>query len=234
MKAISHLLKLIFSIWVVYSLSSCNKTPTQITPITQVNWSDSVTQYGSSALGLDLYLDQPDLNGRSCVNCHLSPTGFDLVFFGKSNTRAQDSIIIQRAVFDPQTGHGHVSIEDAYHIAAYLRSLRISTQTVPNNNSNVLSIPSGTLPENVWNGTTPLTEMQINNWDFRNDIAISFEFPKWFAGDETNSLAQDNTDFIPEIDLLTEKEGDVRTAFEAYLTDPNNQNFLALMLAAHN
>lgn len=233
MKAISHLLKLIFSIWVVYSLSSCNKIPPQITPITKVNWSDSISQYGSSALGLDLYLDQPDLNGRSCVNCHLSPTGFDLVFFGKSNSRAQDSIIIQRAVFDPQTGHGHVSIEDAYHIAAYLRSLQISTQTVPNNNSTIVPIPSGTSPENVWNGTTPLTEMQINNWDFRNNIAISFEFPKWFAGDETNSLTHDNTDFIPEIDLLTEKEGDVRTAFEAYLTDPNNQNFLALMLAAH-
>lgn len=116
-------------------LLSCQKTPPPVDPTPQVDWSDSITQYGSAALGLDLYLDRPDLNGRSCVNCHLSPTGFDLVFFGKSDTRAQDSIIIQRAVFDPQTGHGHVSVEDAYHIAAYLRSLRISTQTIPNDNA---------------------------------------------------------------------------------------------------
>lgn len=218
---------------IVLFLASCQKTPPPVDPTPQVDWSDSITQYGSAALGLDLYLDQPDLNGRSCVNCHLSPTGFDLVFFGKSDTRAQDSIIIQRAVFDPQTGHGHVSVEDAYHIAAYLRSLRISTQTIPNDNASVVPIPSGTAPENVWNGTTPLTENIINSWDFRNNIAISFEFPKWFAGDETNSLAHDNTDFIPEIDLLTEKEGDVRLKFEAYLSDPSNANFLALMQAAH-
>jgi len=214
-------------------LLSCQIKPPPVDPTLQVDWSDSITQYGSAALGLDLYLDQPDLNGRSCVNCHLSPTGFDLVFFGKSDTRAQDSIIIQRAVFDPQTGHGHVSVEDAYHIAAYLRSLRISTQTIPNDNASVVPIPSGTAPENVWDGTTPLTENIINSWDFRNNIAISFEFPKWFAGDETNSLAHDNTDFIPEIDLLTEKEGDVRLKFEAYLSDPSNANFLALMQAAH-
>jgi len=214
-------------------LLSCQKNPPPVDPTPQVDWSDSITQYGSAALGLDLYLNQPDLNGRSCVNCHLSPTGFDLVFFGKSDTRVQDSIIIQRAVFDPQTGHGHVSIEDAYHIAAYLRSLRISTQTIPNDNASVVPIPSGTAPENVWDGTTPLTENLINSWDFRNNIAISFEFPKWFAGDETNSLTHDNTDFIPEIDLLTEKEGDVRLKFEAYLSDPSNANFLALMQAAH-
>ena len=224
--------RLFLQILGVSLIISCQKTPPPVDPTPQADWSDSITQYGSAALGLDLYLNQPDLNGRSCVNCHLSPTGFDLVFFGKSDTRAQDSIIIQRAVFDPQTGHGHVSVEDAYHIAAYLRSLRISTQTIPNDNASVVPIPSGTAPENVWDGTTPLTENIINSWDFRNNIAISFEFPKWFAGDETNSLAHDNTDFIPEIDLLTEKEGDVRLKFEAYLSDPSNANFLALMQAA--
>ncbi len=170
---------------------------------------------------------------RSCVNCHLSPSGFDLVFFGKSNAGEQDSIIIQRAVFDPNTGHGHVSLEDAYHIAAYLRSLRISSQTIPNDNASVIPIPSGNSPINVWNGATPLTESQINSWDFRNNISVSFDFPKWFAGDETNSLFDDNTDFIPEIDLLSEKEGDVRIKFEAYLNDPSNANFLALMQHSH-
>jgi hypothetical protein len=94
-------------------------------------------------------------------------------------------------------------------------------------------VPSGILPENVWDGTTSLTENQINSWDFRNSITIPFDFPRWFAGDETNSLSHDNTDFIPEIDLLTEKEGDVRLKFEAYLSDPSNANFFALMQAAH-
>ena len=225
--------KLIFQILGFSLIMSCTKTPPHVDPAPQVDWSDSVTQYGSAALGLDLYLGQPDLSGRSCVNCHLSPTGFDLVFFGKSGTRAQDSIIIQRAVFDPQTGHGHVSVEDAYHIAAYLRSLRISTQTIPNDNASIITVPSGVLPENVWDGTTSLTENQINSWDFRNSITIPFDFPRWFAGDETNSLSHDNTDFIPEIDLLTEKEGDVRLKFEAYLSDPSNANFFALMQAAH-
>ena len=88
-------------------------------------------------------------------------------------------------------------------------------------------------PINVWNGATPLTESQINSWDFRNNISVSFDFPKWFAGDETNSLFDDNTDFIPEIDLLSEKEGDVRIKFEAYLNDPSNANFLALMKHSH-
>ncbi len=216
-----------------FLVMACQKTPAPIDPTPQVNWSDSITLYGSASLGLDLYLDQPDLNGRSCVNCHLSPSGFDLVFFGKSNAGEQDSIIIQRAVFDPNTGHGHVSLEDAYHIAAYLRSLRISSQTIPNDNANVIPIPSGISPINVWNGATPLTESQINSWDFRNNISVSFDFPKWFAGDETNSLFDDNTDFIPEIDLLSEKEGDVRIKFEAYLNDPSNANFLALMQYSH-
>lgn len=115
---------------------ACQKTPAPIDLKPRVNWSDSITLYGSASLGLDLYLDQPELNGLSCVNCHLSPSGFDLVFFGKSNASEQDSIIIQRAVFDLNTGHGHVSLEDAYHIAAYLRSLRISSQTIPNDNAN--------------------------------------------------------------------------------------------------
>ena len=213
--------------------ASCQKTGPSVDLQPKIDWTDSITKYGQADLGLDLYLNQPDLNGRSCVNCHLSPTGLDLVFFGKSNPQAQDSIVIQRTVFDPQTGHGHLSVEDAYHIASYLRSVQLSAQVSPNDNGNVIPIPSGTSPENVWDGATSLTEAQINNWDFRNNISISFEFPKWFAGDETNSLAQDNTDFIPEIDLLSEKEGNVRTNFDAYLADPSNANFLSLMQASH-
>ena len=46
-------------------------------------------------------------------------------------------------------------------------------------------------------------------------------------------MSDDNTDFIPEIDLLSEKEGDVRVKFETYNTEPSNTNFLALMQAAH-
>ena len=212
---------------------SCQKTNPIVDPNIEVDWSDSITLYGSASLGLDLYLNQPDLDGRSCLNCHLSPTGFDLVFFGKSEPRNQDSIIVQRAVFDAQTGHGHVSLDDAYHVAAYLRSIRISSQTTPNNNAPVVPHPTGITPINVWDGISSLSEAQIQGWDFKNSIAISFDFPRWFAGDETNLLTEDNTDFIPEIDLLSDKEGDVRTSFEVYILDPNNENFLSLMKAAH-
>jgi|TARA_B110000908_G_scaffold106092_1_gene124916 hypothetical protein len=213
---------------------SCQKTNPPIDPNKEVDWSDSITLYGSASLGLDLYLNQPDLDGRSCLNCHLSPTGFDLVFFGKSDLRNQDSIVLQRAVFDAQTGHGHVSLDDAYHVAAYLRSLRISSQIIPNNNAAVIPQPTGVSPSNVWDGITSLSEAQIQGWDFKNSIAISFDFPHWFAGDETNLLTEDNTDFIPEIDLLSDKEGDVRTTFEVYVLEPSNENFLSLMKAAHN
>lgn len=42
-------------------LASCQKNPPPVDPTPQVDWSDSITQYGSVALGLNLYLDQPDL-----------------------------------------------------------------------------------------------------------------------------------------------------------------------------
>lgn len=222
-----------FVFLILITLSTSCERINPITSDVQVNWSDSIDKYGMSQLGLNLYLNQTDLNGRSCVNCHISPNGFDLVFFGKSDLKEQDSIIVQRAVFNPQTGHGHVSLEDAYHIAAYLRHLRTSLQIIPNDNASVLPVPAGVDPESVWDGISPLTEAQINSWDFRNDIATSFEFPKWFAGDESNAMSDDNTDFIPEIDLLSEKEGDVRVKFETYNTEPSNTNFLALMQAAH-
>ena len=35
------------------------------------NISDSVDIYGDSSLGLDMYLNSKDSNGRSCISCHL-------------------------------------------------------------------------------------------------------------------------------------------------------------------
>ena len=89
-----------------FLVMACQKTPAPIDPTPQVNWSDSITLYGSASLGLDLYLDQPDLNGRSCVNCHLSPSGFDLVFLANqmlvskilSSFNGQYLILIQDTV----------------------------------------------------------------------------------------------------------------------------------------
>ena len=78
--------------------------------------SDIVNSLGDATIGLDIYLNSRDVNDRSCVNCHLSPTGIDIVQFGKTNIILQDSIVVKRAT-------DHVSLTESYHIAAYLKSL---------------------------------------------------------------------------------------------------------------
>jgi hypothetical protein len=166
------------------------------------------------------------------VNCHIAPNGFDLVHFGRSNQRLQDSIIVSRALLDHSSGIGHISLEESFHVAAYLKRLGIEEGITPNDNDNVIPLPHGKSYDEIWDGSSPLTVEQINQWDFRGEIEIPFEFPKWFEGDETNSLAEDNLDFIPEIDLLNEKPI-VKDAFEGYLNNPNKHTLKALLKKSH-
>lgn len=193
--------------------------------------SDLVDANGDAARGLDLYLgidpNGIDPNGRACVNCHLSPTGVDIAQFGKTSITEQDAIVVHRAL-------GHVAEADAYHIAAYIKSLDVA----PNGNASLATVlgfdsSSGLAPLEIWDGSSPLTVAQINDWDFRNGVQYSFDFPRWFAGDETNELYEDNLDWLPEIDLLTEKGGAISSTYAEYLSRPTKAQLKLVLMAAH-
>jgi len=191
------------------------------------NISDSVDLYGDSSLGLNLYLNSKDSDGRSCVSCHLSPTGIDIVQFGKIDIRQQESIVVKRAT-------GHITLEESYHIAAYLKTLNAQ----PNNNGSLSTMigidnSNGVEPSQVWDGTTSLTVNEINSWDFRNGISYDFEFPRWFKGDETNTMYDDNLDWLPETDLLTEKGIEYDDEYLNYIDNPTKENLKTLLIHSH-
>ena len=190
--------------------------------------SDIVNSLGDATIGLDIYLNSRDVNDRSCVNCHLSPTGIDIVQFGKTNIILQDSIVVKRAT-------DHVSLTESYHIAAYLKSLN----TQPNNNASLAPMigidnSNGVEPNEIWNGSSSLTIDEINSWDFRNGVVYNFEFPRWFKGDETNTLYDDNLDWLPEIDLITEKELQSDNKYLSYLNNPTKENLKILLYYVHS
>ena len=219
-------------ILIIFSIISCNKSDTipnvqntgsnSQNPVIAVETiTDKINQFGDPSKGLNIYLTVLDNNKRACVNCHLSTDGFDIMFFGKTNQLLQDSILIERAVFNPANHTGHISLQDAYHIAAYFKQLAKKNNIIPNGNPPIIPVPKGLSPNQVWDGTTVLTENQISGWNFREKINISFSFPKWFSGDQFNNKTDENLDFIPEIDLLTAKEGAIRIAFNQYLGNPS-------------
>ncbi len=191
------------------------------------NISDSVNLYGDSSLGLNIYLNSKDSDGRSCVSCHLSPTGIDIVQFGKIDIRQQDSIVVKRAT-------GHITLEESYHIAAYLKTLNAQ----PNNNGSLSTMigmdnSNGVEPSQIWDGSTSLTVNEINNWDFRNGISYDFEFPRWFKGDETNTMYDDNLDWLPETDLLTEKGIEYDDEYLNYIDNPTKETLKTLLIHSH-
>ena len=217
-------------------ITSCSKE--EIAPLTPSQSpaeliSIQVDSKGDPVKGLDAYLHRLDKNNRACVTCHLSPSGFDIIAFGKTNPYLQDSIIIQRATFNESNQKGHVSIADAYHIAAYLKKLGKEKSIQPNNNGFVYKRPQGLNPGQVWNGQISLTKGIIQSWNFRTGINIGFDFPSWFSGNEFNSQADENLDFLPEVDLLTKKEGALRLAFDNYQKNPNKYNLRDLIRTSY-
>jgi hypothetical protein len=206
--------------------------PNPVIPVQTIT--DKINQFGDPSKGLNIYLNVLDNNKRACVNCHLSTDGFDIMFFGKTDQLSQDSIIIERAVFNPTTNTGHISLQDAYHIAAYFKQIAKNYNIIPNGNLPVIPVPKGQSPNQVWNGTTPLTENQISSWNFRDNISISFSFPKWFSGDQFNNKPDENLDFIPEIDLLTAKEGAIRVAYNKYLKNPTKTELKNVLMSVQN
>lgn len=223
--------KLILLIFVL-TVMSCEKDEIyiEVPPIDveiSNNISDSVDLYGDSSLGLNIYLNSKDSDGRSCISCHLSPTGIDIVQFGKIDIRQQDSIVVKRAT-------GHITLEESYHIAAYLKTLNAQ----PNNNGSISTMigidnSNGVEPSQVWDGSTSLTVNEINNWDFRNGISYDFEFPRWFKGDETNTMYDDNLDWLPETDLLTEKGIQYDDEYLNYIDNPTKENLKTLLIHSH-
>jgi hypothetical protein len=228
-------MKKIFLLVLLIFLFSCEKDETYIedSPIDNEvldaqSISDQVNSLGDATIGLDIYLNSRDVNDRSCVNCHLSPTGIDIVQFGKTNINLQDSIVVKRAT-------DHVSLTESYHIAAYLKSLNIQ----PNDNASLASMiginnSNGVAPSEIWNGFSSLTTDEINSWDFRNGVIYNFEFPRWFKGDETNTLYDDNLDWLPEIDLITEKGLQSDDKYLSYLNNPTKENLKILLYYAHS
>lgn len=238
-------MKRYLTIILLITVSACSKNdaiiispttnPTTTTPtVTTQTITDKINQLGDPSKGLNIYLTVLDNNKRACVNCHISVDGFDIMHFGKIDPLLQDSIIIERAVFNPKNNTGHISLENAYHIAAYFKQLAKTNNIVPNGNPPIIPIPRGQNPNQVWNGSTSLTENQINTWNFRDNININFSFPKWFSGDQFNDKANENLDFIPEIDLLTAKEGAIRTAFDKYLKNPTKFELKNVLIAIQN
>ena len=224
--------KLILLVFVL-TVMSCEKDEIyiEVPPVDVVisnDISDSVDLYGDSSLGLNLYLNSKDSDGRSCISCHLSPTGIDIVQFGKIDIRQQDSIVVKRAT-------GHITLEESYHIAAYLKTLNAQ----PNNNGSISTMigidnSNGVEPSQVWDGSTSLTVNEINNWDFRNGISYDFEFPRWFKGDETNTMYDDNLDWLPETDLLTEKGIQYDDEYIDYIDNPTKGNLKKLLIHSHH
>ncbi len=234
-------MKRYLTILLLITVSACSKNdaititpttnPTTTTPtVTAQTITDKINQLGDPSKGLNIYLTVLDNNKRACVNCHLSVDGFDIMHFGKIDPLLQDSIIIERAVFNPKNNTGHISLENAYHIAAYFKQLAKTNNIIPNGNPPIIPVPRGQNPNQVWNGSTSLTENQINGWNFRDNININFSFPKWFSGDQFNDKANENLDFIPEIDLLTVKEGAIRIAFDKYLKNPTKVELRNVLL----
>ena len=82
-------------------------------------------------------------------------------------------------------------------------------------------------------GTTSLTVNEINNWDFRDGISYDFEFPRWFKGDETNTMYDDNLDWLPETDLLTEKGIEYDDEYLNYIDNPTKENLKTLLIHSH-
>jgi len=224
--------KLILLVFVL-TVMSCEKDEIyiEVPPVDVVisnDISDSVDLYGDSSLGLNIYLNSKDSDGRSCISCHLSPTGIDIVQFGKIDIRQQDSIVVKRAT-------GHITLEESYHIAAYLKTLNAQ----PNNNGSISTMigidnSNGVEPSQVWDGSTSLTVNEINNWDFRNGISYDFEFPRWFKGDETNTMYDDNLDWLPETDLLTEKGIQYDDEYIDYIDNPTKGNLKKLLIHSHH
>ena len=215
---------------IVQNTGSSNSNPV----VSVQTITDKINQLGDPSKGLNIYLTVLDNNKRACVNCHLSTDGFDIMFFGKTDPLLQDSIIIERAVFNPITNTGHISLQDAYHIAAYFKQLAKTNNIIPNGNPPIIPIPKGQSPNQVWNGSTALIETQISGWNFRDNININFSFPKWISGDQFNNKAEDNLDFIPEIDLLTAKEGAIRGAYNKYLNNPTKIELKNVLMTVQN
>lgn len=172
---------------------------------------ENIEPVGDPSQGLSIYLNKQDSKGRTCVSCHGSPDGLDIVDFGKIDPREQDETVMKRSL-------EHVSREDAAHIVAYLKTL----QARPNGNSAPIKAPTGPRPSEIWNGSTLLTREEVLGWDFWK-IGVSFDFPKWIVGDNTNFLPDDNTDWLSEIGLPNEKPA-MRVVFSEYLRSPTYDN----------
>jgi hypothetical protein len=122
----------------------------------------------------------------------------------------------------------HVSREEALHIVAYMKSL--SSRKSSNGNEPPIKSPKGQSAHQVWDGSSPLTKEQIKAWDFWK-INVSFEFPRWIEGDNTNTRPEDNTDWLSEIGLPNEKP-EIKIAFDSYLKNPNYDNLYRIVRAS--
>lgn len=217
-------LKVVILAFFLHGIIACEKE----SPISQgySHITDSVEVYGDPSRGLDVYRTKLDHNGRACMHCHLSPEGSDIVRFGKLDIHSQDSIVVFRAL-------EHVPKQEAYDIAAYLKSLPIQARgNVPV--GEILGITNtGSDPMSVWNGSTSLTISEIESWNFKTGMRYSFSSPKWFEGDGTNLLPTENLDWLPELDLISEKGGEVATTYAAYVQSPTKENLKAVLQAGH-
>jgi hypothetical protein len=192
-------------IFVAILFSSCSKED-DILPKTE-------SIQGDANLGLAVYTTKTDAKGRTCISCHASPDGLDIVDFGKLNVTEEEATIFKRSL-------DHVSKEDAANLVAYFKTLR--TRVTPNGNEPPIKAPRGQAPSQIWDGSTKLTREQIASWDFWK-IETGFEFPRWIVGDNTGTVADDNTDWLSEIGLPNEK-AKMKTVFDEYVKNPSYDN----------
>jgi hypothetical protein len=168
---------------------------------------------GDANLGLIAYTTKTDSKGRTCMSCHTSPEGLDIVAFGKMNITEEERTIFKRSL-------DHVSREDAANLVAYFKTLR--TKVTPNENEPPIKAPRGESPSQIWDGSTKITREQIASWNFWK-IETGFEFPRWFAGDNTGTATDDNTDWLSEIGLPNEK-AKMKIVFNEYVKNPTYDN----------
>lgn len=224
-------------------LSACKK-PEEIVPLIQskpdlvvtsnTNTPDqldsrvvSVTLEQSIIDGKQVYMHTLDSKDNACMNCHVSRDGFDIATFNNADTIQFMNRVFQRAL-------NHVNTKDATDVMNYIKSLtKTGVATPRNSTSNVFQPGSVTTSEASMAVELGLTNPsytieQINSWDFMK-IKVPIQLPAWFK-------IGDNTDWMPDnpLQLLKKNNPVVKSAYETYLNNPSDENFVRFKRTVFN
>ncbi len=168
--------------------------------------------------GLTVYTNSLDDKGDACMHCHVSKDGYDIALF--NNT---DSIPFMNRVF--HRALKHVSTDDAIHVMNYIKSLT-KTIVIPRNSTKDVYQPGSAVvtesqfANSIGLGNASYSFNQIDAWDF-TQIKVPITLPGWV---DTSTII----DILPEkpIQLLKNNNPIVKAAYQQYLSNPSDENFV--------